>query len=220
MPLLDVSSFSYLSLFNRRRSSVSPLTIGSKELETIVFSFEQSIHERIEALYPPSISLQWLEKALEFLTFLHGEAENLISSLDITGDEQFLLCTLYIEYGGKILDLCNCINLEVESLRTRCLLLTCARNLVSPDWDRCSPERIRRAKEYISGTEVENSFHVKRLLPPAAEIAAIIRAIAMSLERLARTPRREASPMEKAVRRIIHSMGMLSVLLAGAAAVR
>ncbi|KAF9674466.1 hypothetical protein SADUNF_Sadunf10G0130100 [Salix dunnii] len=173
-------------------------------------SFDESLLRRLKTLTNSSstsplsvaINFSWLSSALEFLSFAHEEAINLLSSLNLDNSLVF-----YLDNSVKLLDLCNSISSEIERFRHRRLVLNFALHVLNNGSE--DPEKLARAKVSLSdwvnsckGPILDSNNHLENI---ATDLAT----------RLKEIPRGKISAGERLVRRTIYAVGLVAVFVAG-----
>ncbi|VVA14720.1 PREDICTED: BPS1 [Prunus dulcis] len=198
MYLTEISNFSSFSPFRVAKKHSVP-----NNLDLISRSFDDALLCRLKTLTPPSISLSWLSKAVDFLALAQSEARVLISNLKVAALDDSL--AWYLDDSVKLLDLCNSVSADIERFRQRRLLLTFVLHLLG-DGNQ-SPEKLRRASKALSDFERCASDLGKR---SNAEV--LVRDLATGLRNV---PRGKASSVGKLVRRTVHAVGLVTVFVAG-----
>lgn len=179
-----------------------------KKFDLISHPFDESLLRRLNTLcnsqFSVTIDLSWLSSALAFLAFTHNQAVTLLSTPKLSGS-----LNLYLDESLKLLDLCNSITSEIERLRHRQLLLKYALHLINNSED---AEKLRRARASLSdwdnNSKGSRSDRTKNLEHSAMDLAFMLKEV----------PRGKISPDERIVRRTIYSVGLVTVLVAGAVA--
>lgn len=194
----EISHFSLFSPFRVAKKHSVP-----NNLDLISRSFDDALLCRLKTLTPPSISLSWLSKAVDFLALAQSEARVLISNLKVAALDDSL--AWYLDDSVKLLDLCNSVSADIERFRQRRLLLTFVLHLLG-DGNQ-SPEKLRRASKALSDFERCASDLGKR-----SNADVLVRDMATGLRNV---PRGKASRVGKLVRRTVHAVGLVTVFVAG-----
>ncbi|KAG6758081.1 hypothetical protein POTOM_038415 [Populus tomentosa] len=180
------------------------------KFDLLSHSFDESLLRRLKTLTnsPSSsrpsvaINLSWLSSALDFLSFTHDEAINLLSSLKLDNSLDF-----YLDNSVKLLDLCNSISSEIERFRHRRLVLSFALHVLNDGSE--DQEKLTRAR-------VSLSDWVNNYKGPIFESNNNLENLARDLElRLKEVPRGKISADERLVRRTIYAVGLVTVFVAG-----
>ncbi|KAF5750015.1 UPF0496 protein 4 [Tripterygium wilfordii] len=211
MYLTEISNFpSSFSLFKKTKAK----TGADGGFDFISRSFDESLLRRLKTLDPPAISLSWLSKAVDFLSFVHSEAKTLVSRLEVASFDESL--ALYLEDSAKVLDLCNFISSEIERIRHRRLSIGFAIHLLTTSESGRNLEKLRRARDLLSGSvngvgypEVKK----RRFGIGSDGIKDLVKELALRLER---PPRGKISSANRLVRRTIYAVGLVTVFVAGA----
>ncbi|KAI4357014.1 hypothetical protein L6164_000993 [Bauhinia variegata] len=202
-----------------RFPSLFPFRVPKKQTLSDKFDLESSSFDsallcRLRALDPPSISLDWLSRAVDFLSFVHSEARILISNLNLPDLDDSLAC--YLNDSVKILDLCNSISSEIERLRHRRLVLNLVIHLLtSSDSDKTgpfpAPEKLKKARDSLSDWgNCSPGFKNRGFL---GNLEVLVRDLAAALDKA--PPRGKISGVGRLVRRTILAVGYLTVFFAG-----
>ncbi|KAK1262768.1 hypothetical protein QJS04_geneDACA019552 [Acorus gramineus] len=158
MPFTEIVT-PFLPTFPSKRSPPSP-----KKIALLADAFERNLLRHIENLIsaaiggdpPPStpIGLSCLSNAVDVLSSIHAEAGVLFSGPSVSGTESILAS--YLDESVKLLDFCNSVSAEIESLSRRRLLIRFAVHVLSSS-SGTGEEKLRRARDSISDWEKENS---------------------------------------------------------------
>uniref|UniRef100_A0A6M2EAM7 Uncharacterized protein n=1 Tax=Populus davidiana TaxID=266767 RepID=A0A6M2EAM7_9ROSI len=177
-----------------------------KEFDLISQSFDESILRRLNALCNShssvTINFSWLSSALAFLSFTHNQAITLLSNPKLTDYLNF-----YLDDSVKLLDICNSIASEIERLRHRRLLLKLAIHLFNNNSE--DAEKLRRARASL--TDWDNNLKGPRY-ESSKNLEHLVIDLAFMLKEV---PRGKISSDERIVRRTIHSVGLVTVFVAG-----
>ncbi|KAJ6720750.1 hypothetical protein OIU85_023916 [Salix viminalis] len=146
---------SFFDPFNDTKKKKNKKDVAHMKLDLFSHSFDESLLRRLKTLANSSstsqpsvaINLSWLSSALDFLSFAHEEAINLLSSLNLDNSVD-----LYLDNSVKILDLCNSISSEIERFRNRRLVLSFA--LLVLNNGSVDPEKLARARVSLSDWEI------------------------------------------------------------------
>uniref|UniRef100_A0A6N2NCH2 Uncharacterized protein n=1 Tax=Salix viminalis TaxID=40686 RepID=A0A6N2NCH2_SALVM len=211
MFLTETSIFpSFFDPFNDTKKKKNKKDVAHMKLDLFSHSFDESLLRRLKTLANSSstsqpsvaINLSWLSSALDFLSFAHEEAINLLSSLNLDNSVD-----LYLDNSVKILDLCNSISSEIERFRNRRLVLSFA--LLVLNNGSVDPEKLARARvslsdwvNYYKGPILDSNNHLENI---ARDLAT----------RLKEIPRGKISADERFVRRTIKAVGLVTVFVAG-----
>ncbi|KAM1846589.1 hypothetical protein EV1_010910 [Malus domestica] len=209
MYLTEISNFPSLLPFRGAKKHSVP-----SNLDLISSSFDDAVLRHLKSLGPPSISLSWLSKAVDFLALTHSEARNLISDLKVAPPLDDSLAW-YLDHSVKLLDLCNSISAEIERLRQRRLHLTFVLHLLGDrkGEELPSPENLRRSRMSLSDFDRgASSGFGKR-----SKAEALVRDLNLGLTRLSNAPRGKISSVAKLVRRTVRAVGLVTVFIAGIA---
>ncbi|KAI3734232.1 hypothetical protein L6452_13697 [Arctium lappa] len=171
--------------------------------------FDEKVILHLKTLNPPSdssiISLSWLSKAVSFLSMVHCEAQDQISSL---GSESDYYQTLYMDYSMRVLDLCNLISSAVQQLTERRLLMNLGLRLIKSSGQIPSPEKLKKAKDalirsvhHTQDTSKEKGIRAKALIE---ELTSGINSL----------PLGKTSSAKDLIRRTLHGLGILTVFTA------
>lgn len=179
-----------------------------KEFDLISQSFDESILRRLNALCNShssvTINFSWLSSALAFLSFTHNQAITLLSNPKLTDSLNF-----YLDDSVKLLDICNSIASEIERLRHRRLLLKLALHLFNNNNNSEDAEKLRRARASL--TDWDNNLKGPRY-ESSKNLEHLVIDLAFMLKEV---PRGKISSDERIVRRTIHSVGLVTVFVAG-----
>ncbi|KAK1320880.1 hypothetical protein QJS10_CPA03g02562 [Acorus calamus] len=148
----------FFPIFSSKRSPPSP-----KKIALLADAFERNLLRHIENLIsaarggdpPPStpIGISCLSNAVDVLSAIHADAGVLFSDSSVSGTESTLAS--YLDESVKLLDFCNSVSAEIESLSRRRLLIRFAVHLLSSS-SAAGEEKLRRARDSISDWEKEN----------------------------------------------------------------
>jgi len=194
---------SFFDSFNKEKKK-------KKEFDLISQSFDESILRRLNTLCNShssvTINLSWLSSALAFLSFTHNQAITLLSNPKLTDSLNF-----YLDDSVKLLDICNSIASEIERLRHRRLLLKFALHLFNNNSNNNSEdaEKLRRARASL--TDWDNNLKGYRY-DSSKNLEHLVIDLALMLKEV---PRCKISSDERIVRRTIHSVGLVTVFVAG-----
>ncbi|KAG6763903.1 hypothetical protein POTOM_031350 [Populus tomentosa] len=190
---------SFFDSFNKQKKT-------KKEFDLISQSFDESILRRLNALCNShssvTINFSWLSSALAFLSFTHNQAITLLSNPKLTDYLNF-----YLDDSVKLLDICNSIASEIERLRHRRLLLKLALHLFNNNSE--DAEKLRRARASL--TDWDNNLKGPRY-ESSKNLEHLVIDLAFMLKEV---PRGKISSDERIVRRTIHSVGLVTVFVAG-----
>ncbi|KAJ6901320.1 hypothetical protein NC651_019175 [Populus alba x Populus x berolinensis] len=179
-----------------------------KEFDLISQSFDESILRRLNALCNShssgTINFSWLSSALAFVSFTHNQAITLLSNPKLTDSLNF-----YLDDSVKLLDICNSIATEIERLRHRRLLLKLAIHLFNNNNNSEDAEKLRRARASL--TDWDNNLKGPRY-ESSKNLEHLVIDLAFMLKEV---PRGKISSDERIVRRTIHSVGLVTVFVAG-----
>ncbi|KVI05249.1 protein BPS1, chloroplastic-like [Cynara cardunculus var. scolymus] len=184
-------------------------THGQKGYQLPARFFDEKVILHLKTLTPPSrssiISLSWLSKAVSFLSMVHSEAQDQISSL---GSESDYYQALYMDYSVKVLDLCNLISSAVQQLTERRLLMNLGLRLINSSGQIPSPEKLKKAKDALirsvhhrHDTSKEKGIRAKALIE---ELTSAINSL----------PLGKTSSAKDMIRRTLHGLGVLTVFIA------
>lgn len=191
---------SFFDSFNKQKKK--------KEFDLISQSFDESILRRLNALCNShssvTINFSWLSSALAFLSFTHNQAITLLSNPKLTDSLNF-----YLDDSVKLLDICNSIASEIERLRHRRLLLKLALHLFNNNNNSEDAEKLRRARASL--TDWDNNLKGPRY-ESSKNLEHLVIDLAFMLKEV---PRGKISSDERIVRRTIHSVGLVTVFVAG-----
>lgn len=194
MYLTEISNFPSFSPFRVAKKHSVP-----NKFDLISRSFDDALLRRLKTLAPPSISLSWLSKAVDFLSLAHSEARSLISNLEVTALDDSLAC--YLDDSVKLLDICNSVSADIERLRQRRLVLTFAIHLLGDG-------KVRRARESLKEWESRASGFGKR-----CNAEGLVKDLALGLRN---APGGKISSVGRLVRRTVYAVGLVTVFVAGA----
>ncbi|PRQ41391.1 hypothetical protein RchiOBHm_Chr4g0446391 [Rosa chinensis] len=166
----------------------------------ITNAFDDALLRRLKTLSPPSISLSWLSKAVDFLAFSHSEARSLISNLEVTALDDSL--ATYLDDSVKLLDICNSVSAEIERLRQRRIVLAFAVHLLRDG-------KLLRARETLTEWEGRRASGFGK----ADNAEVLVRDLALGL---GSTPRGKISSVGRVVRRTMYAVRLVTVFVAGA----
>jgi len=190
---------SFFDSFNKEKKK-------KKEFDLISQSFDESILRRLNTLCNShssvTINFSWLSSALAFLSFTHNQAITLLSNPNLTDSSNF-----YLDDSVKLLDICNSIASEIERLRHRRLLLKFALHLFNNKSE--DAEKLRRARASL--TDWDNNLKGYRY-DSSKNLEHLVIDLAFMLKEV---PRGKISSDERIVRRTIHSVGLVTVFVAG-----
>lgn len=190
---------SFFDSFNKEKKK-------KKEFDLISQSFDESILRRLNTLCNShssvTINFSWLSLALAFLSFTHNQAITLLSNPKLTDSSNF-----YLDDSVKLLDICNSIASETERLRHRRLLLKFALHLFNNNSE--DAEKLRRARASL--TDWDNNLKGYRY-DSSKNLEHLVIDLAFMLKEV---PRGKISSDERIVRRTIHSVGLVTVFVAG-----
>jgi hypothetical protein len=190
---------SFFDSFNKEKKK-------KKEFDLISQSFDESILRRLNTLCNShssvAINFSWLSSALAFLSFTHNQAITLLSNPKLTDSSNF-----YLDDSVKLLDICNSIASETERLRHRRLLLKFALHLFNNNSE--DAEKLRRARASL--TDWDNNLKGYRY-DSSKNLEHLVIDLAFMLKEV---PRGKISSDERIVRRTIHSVGLVTVFVAG-----
>lgn len=190
---------SFFDSFNKEKKK-------KKEFDLISQSFDESILRRLNTLCNShssvTINFSWLSLALAFLSFTHNQAITLLSNPNLTDSSNF-----YLDDSVKLLDICNSIASETERLRHRRLLLKFALHLFNNNSE--DAEKLRRARASL--TDWDNNLKGYRY-DSSKNLEHLVIDLAFMLKEV---PRGKISSDERIVRRTIHSVGLVTVFVAG-----
>lgn len=191
---------SFFDSFNKQKKK--------KEFDLISQSFDESILRRLNTLCNSrssvTINFSWLSSALAFLSFTHNQAITLLSNPKLTDSLNF-----YLDDSVKLLDICNSIASEIERLRHRRLLLKLALHLFNDNNNSEDAEKLRRARASL--TDWDNNLKGPRY-ESSKNLEHLVIDLAFMLKEV---PRGKISSDERIVRRTIHSVGLVTVFVAG-----
>ncbi|XP_038719903.1 UPF0496 protein 4-like [Tripterygium wilfordii] len=168
---------------------------------------------RLNTLDPPSVSLSWLSKAVDFLSFVHSEAKTLVTRIEVSSFD--LSLALYLDDSTKVLDLCNFISSEIERLRHRRLSVDFAIHLLTTSDCGCNPETLHRTRASLSSlvNGVGSPEVNKRGFGIGSDdIKDLVKDLALRLES---APREKISSKRRLVHRTIYAVGLVTVFVAG-----
>ncbi|KAJ6909991.1 hypothetical protein NC652_020868 [Populus alba x Populus x berolinensis] len=192
---------SFFDSFNNQKKK-------KKEFDLISQSFDESILRRLNNLCNSrssvTINFSWLSSALAFLSFTHNQAITLLSNPKLTDSLNF-----YLDDSLKLLDICNSIASEIERLRHRRLLLKLALHLFNNNNNSEDAEKLRRARASL--TDWDNNLKGPRY-ESSKNLEHLVIDLAFMLKEV---PRGKISSDERIVRRTIHSVGLVTVFVAG-----
>ena len=192
---------SFFDSFNKQKKK-------KKEFDLISQSFDESILRRLNTLCNShssvTINFSWLSSALAFLSFTHNQAITLLSNPKLTDSLNF-----YLDDSVKLLDICNSIASEIERLRHRRLLLKLALHLFNNNNNSEDAEKLRRARASL--TDWDNNLKGPRY-ESSKNLEHLVIDLAFMLKEV---PRGKISSDERIVRRTIHSVGLVTVFVAG-----
>ncbi|XP_042500173.1 UPF0496 protein 4-like [Macadamia integrifolia] len=181
---------------------------ASKNLERVSQSFDENLLRRLKTLNPPSINLSWISLAVDFLCYIHTEAENLVSDLKLSGSENSLAS--YLDESVKLLDLCNSIVMEIERLRQgRLLIVSGIQRFQRCQNQNLAPEELCRVRDSLSDWGNRSFVHTNRRLQSPGEL---IRDLARGL---GSSPSGKIKTVGDVVKRMIYTVGAMTVLVAG-----
>lgn len=209
MYLIEVSRFPSFSPFGIAKKRCVP-----KNFDLISRSFDENLLRRLKTLRPgsdiPSISLDWLSRAVDFLSSTQVEAQALITDLKLCGVDDSL--SWYLDYSVKLLDVCNSITSEIERLRQRRLLINFILHLLEFPEDGGLPasEKLQRARSSLTDWDDCTGGVAKRVFQN--NIENLIRDLAVGL---GKAPNGKISTAVKLVRRTIYAVGSVMVFVAG-----
>lgn len=192
---------SFFDSFNKQKKK-------KEEFDLISQSFDESILRRLNTLCNSrssvTINFSWLSSALAFLSFTHNQAITLLSNPKLTDSLNF-----YLDDSVKLLDICNSIASEIERLRHRRLLLKLALHLFNDNNNSEDAEKLRRARASL--TDWDNNLKGPRY-ESSKNLEHLVIDLAFMLKEV---PRGKISSDERIVRRTIHSVGLVTVFVAG-----
>lgn len=209
MYLTEVSRFPSFSPFGIAKKRCVP-----KNFDLVSRSFDENLLRCLKTLRPgsdlPSISLDWLSRAVDFLSSTQLEAQALITDLKLSGVDDSL--SWYLDYSVKLLDVCNSITSEIERLRQRRLLMNFILHLLEFPEDGALPasEKLQRARSSLTDWDNCTGGVAKRVFQN--NIENLIRDLAIGL---GKAPNRKLSTAAKLVRRTIYAVGSVMVFVAG-----
>lgn len=207
--------------------SFSPFRTAGKRSPPIDFdlisrSFDESILRRLKPLAiptssPPSITLSWLSRAVEFLSSTHGEAQALISKIT-SGSSNDGSESVYLDYSVKLLDICNAISSDLEKLRNRRMLMSFVIRLlqVSAESEILAPEKLKKASDSIIEWKINTRDVHKRRGFENRDPEVLIRDLAAAIAKIA-PPRGKVTSVGKAVLRTIYAVGLVTIFVVGVA---
>lgn len=210
MFLTETSIFpSFFDPFNNTKKK-NKIDAAHMKFDLFSHSFDESLLRRLKTLTnsssssPPSvaINLSWLSSALDFLSYTHNEAINLLSSLKLDNSLDF-----YLDNSVRLLDLCNSISSEIERFRHRRLVLSFALHVLNNGSE--DQEKLTRAR--VSLSDWVNNYEGP-IFDSNNNLENLARDLAL---RLKEVPRGKISADERLVRRTIFAVGLVTVFVAG-----
>ncbi|KAL8218491.1 hypothetical protein R6Q57_021864 [Mikania cordata] len=184
----------------------------SKNYQLAARSFDEKVILHLKTLIPASdssnISLSWMSKAVSFLSMVHLEAQDQIWNLRSESD---YYQDLYMDYSQKVLDLCNLISSAVQQLVDRRLLFNLSLRLINinSSGQIPSPEKLKKAKD----TLIRSVHHTQQILKDKAQRAKdLLKELTLDVNSL---PIGKTSTAKDMIRRTLHGLGALTVILAG-----
>ncbi|KAI3817048.1 hypothetical protein L1987_10835 [Smallanthus sonchifolius] len=173
-------------------------------------SLDEKIIFHLKTLIPPAnssiISLSWMSKAVSFLLTVHVEAQEQISNLR---SESEYYQDLYMNYSQKVLDLSNLISSAVQQLVERRLLLILSLRLLNSSGHIPSPEKLKKAKDALIRSVNKTQEISKKKAQRAKDLLEELTFAVNSL------PIGKMSSARDLIRRTLHSLGALTVFVAG-----
>ncbi|XP_058099746.1 UPF0496 protein 4-like [Magnolia sinica] len=185
---------------------------SSKTPSLLSRSFDENLLSRLKTLDPPSITFSWLSRAVDLLSSTHADAEALISDLSVSAPEKSL--PSYLDDSIKVLDVCNSITAEIERLRQGRLLIHFVLHLLDlsgKDREAPAPENLRKARDSLADWGKSTPAGRKSL--SLENSAALIRDLAQAI---GSPPRGKVQDVKKTLRRVIYTVGAVTVFVAGA----
>ncbi|KAL3719785.1 hypothetical protein ACJRO7_004721 [Eucalyptus globulus] len=202
---INLSSLS--RLFSPNSADKKEAKLPPEELDSISNSFDESLLIRLRGLSPASVSLAWLSFAVSMLNFAHSTVKSLLPDLEL--DKTDGLSSWYFVKSMNVLDLCNCISSEIDRLRRHHMKLRITIEHLHLD-PNTSEEEIRRARNLLADLEGEGGDIIVK---PTSNIEELTRDLAASIGESA--PQGKVSPVERAVRHVIHAAVFVTVFVAG-----
>ncbi|KAF8028485.1 hypothetical protein BT93_E1183 [Corymbia citriodora subsp. variegata] len=179
------------------------------ELDSISYSFDESLRSPLSGLSPASASLPWFLSAVGVLSIAHSAVRSLIYELELDGDGSLL--SWYLDNSPKVLDVCKCICSKIERLCLRHVNRRIAMKLLRLEGNPLE-DKIHRARNVLADSEGEaegSSGHVKSV----GDIEQLIRDLAASIRKSAL--RGKVSPADRVVRRAVQAVNFLTAFVAG-----
>ncbi|KAI3730419.1 hypothetical protein L1987_61589 [Smallanthus sonchifolius] len=173
-------------------------------------SFDEKVNFHLKTLIPPSdssiISLNWMSKAVSFLSTVHFDAQEQISNLR---SESEYYQDLYMNYSQKVLDLSNLISSAVQQLVERRLLLNLSIRLLNSSGQIPSTEKLKKAKDALIRSVNKTQEISKEKAQRAKDLLEELTFAVNSL------PIGKTSSARDLIRRTLHGLGALTVFVAG-----
>ncbi|KAK8688192.1 hypothetical protein V6N13_086968 [Hibiscus sabdariffa] len=124
----------------------------SPKLLSLLNTFEATLSERLEKLVPKDkgdiLSLSWMKLAMESLSEIHCDINNLITELDLPvadWDEKWM--DVYLDISVKLLDISNAFTSELTRLNQGHLMLQYVLHKLESN----TPEQLTRASSSLDG---------------------------------------------------------------------
>ncbi|KAK1416356.1 hypothetical protein QVD17_32147 [Tagetes erecta] len=154
-----------------------------------------------------TISLNWMTKAVSFLSLIHVETVEQISSFRSESD---CYHALYMDYSQKVLDLCNLVSSGVQRLTERRLLLNLSLRLLNSDRNSDkipSPEKLKKAKDVLT----RSVHHNQQISNEKAQRAKdLLEELTLIINKL---PIGKVTNVTDLIRRNLHALGILTLFV-------
>ncbi|XP_071729212.1 protein BPS1, chloroplastic-like [Rutidosis leptorrhynchoides] len=176
-------------------------------------SFDEQVIFHLKTLAPATdssfISLSWMSKAVAFLSTIHAESLDQISSLR---SESECFQVLYMDYSIKLLDLCNLISSAVQQLTERRMLMNLSLRLMNSSGQITSgqipvPEKLIKAKDAL----IRSVRHSEETTPEKYQRAKDL--IGELISGINSFPIVKVTNGRDLIKRTLHGLGILTVFI-------
>lgn len=177
-------------------------------------SFDDKVISHLKTLDLASdssnITLDWMTKAVTFLSLIHDESVEQI--LNIRSDSSEFDCyhALYMDYSQKVLDLCNLVSSGAQKLTERRLLLNLSLRLLNFDKNSGqipSPEKLKKAKDVLT----RSVHHNQQISNEKAQRAKdLLKELTLIINKL---PIGKITNVTDLIRRNLHALGVLTLFV-------